>query len=71
MFVCFKGICFEVYSPLGNPARPTIDASDPVVLEDSTINDIAKKHNATAAQVHTNTHFTDNCNNDLCVCWFV
>ena len=45
------GICFEVYSPLGNPARPTKGESDPVVLEDPVINEIAKKHSATPAQV--------------------
>ena len=41
----------EAYSPLGNPGRPSVGASDPVVMEDSVIKDIAQKHKATPAQV--------------------
>ena len=56
----FPGICFEVYSPLGNPNRPKKGDDDPSVLDDPVINEIAKKHNATPAQV-----WNTNCNDVL------
>ena len=45
------GIVFEAYSPLGNPSRPSKSSQEPVVLDDPVINEIAKKYNATPAQV--------------------
>ena len=44
-------ILLEVYSPLGNPGRPGKTDTDPVVLEDTVIKEIATKHNCTPAQV--------------------
>lgn len=45
------GMVFAAYSPLGAPARPFRTDTDPVVMEDPIIKDIAAKHNATPAQV--------------------
>ena len=45
------GIVLEAYSPLGNPGRPEVGATDPVVLEDAVVKEIATKHGATVAQV--------------------
>ena len=47
----FIGICFEAYSPLGNPTRPMKKDSEPIVLDDPVIKEIAEKHKATPAQV--------------------
>lgn len=47
----FLGICLEAYSPLGCPARPSKEDSDPVVLEDPVIKEIAEKHSVSPAQV--------------------
>lgn len=45
------GIVLEAYSPLGNPTRPSKKDSEPVVMEDPMINEIAAKYSATPAQV--------------------
>ena len=47
------GIVFEAYSPLCNPGRPVHlrEVSDPVLLEDPLVQEIASKHGVTAAQV--------------------
>ena len=45
------GIVFEAYSPLGNPTRPIKSDDDPADMDDSVIKEIAKKHNASPAQV--------------------
>ena len=45
------GITMEAYSPLGNPGRPVKNDTDPVVMEDPVVKEIATKHKATAAQV--------------------
>ena len=45
------GIVVEGYAPLGSPTRFIIADSDPVVMEDPVINEIAAKKGATAAQV--------------------
>lgn len=46
-----SGIFLQAYSPLGNPGNPFRTSGAPNLLEDSTIRDIATKHNATVAQV--------------------
>jgi alcohol dehydrogenase (NADP+) len=48
-----KGIHVTGYSPLGASGRPDFarNADDPVLLEDKTLVEIAKKHQATPAQV--------------------
>ena len=50
-FLVPTGILLEVYSPLGNPGRPGKTDTDPVVLEDPVVKEIATKLNCTAAQV--------------------
>ena len=45
------GIVLEAYSPLGNPARPMKSDDDPADMDDPVIKEIAKKHNASPAQV--------------------
>lgn len=46
-----KGILLSAYSPLGSPARQNSSDSDPVLLEDPRVVQIAEKHNSTPAQV--------------------
>jgi len=48
-----KGIILTAYSPLGGPGRPGVMKSDdePFLLQDETVGSIAKKHDATPAQV--------------------
>ena len=41
----------QAYAPLGSPGRPRRKSSDPVVLDDPVINEIAKEHEASPAQV--------------------
>ena len=48
---CAAGIVFEAYAPIGSPGRMNKDDSDPVVLDNPVIKEIAEKHNATPAQV--------------------
>ncbi len=46
------GIVMEAYSPLGNPGRSSANKdSDPVVMEDSIIREIAERLKASPAQV--------------------
>ena len=45
------GITFVAYSPLGSPGRLEKESDDVNLLEVDTINEIAKAHKATPAQV--------------------
>ena len=47
---------FEAYAPIGSPSRPFKEDSEPIVMEDPVIKEIAEKHNATPAQVDLYTH---------------
>ena len=47
---CIAGIVFQAYSPLGNPGNPF--AKHPHILEDTTVKEIATKHNIMPAQVN-------------------
>lgn len=48
----YTGIVFEAYAPIGSPSRPFKERdSEPVVMKDPVIKAVAKKHNATPAQV--------------------
>lgn len=52
----FIGILFEGYSPLGAPSRPAAllgSPDSPVVMEDPVIQEIAKKHQISPAQVNS------------------
>ena len=55
--ISFSGIAFQAHSPLGTPTRPPHYAkpNDPVVMEDSVVVDIAKKHNVHPALVSAGT----------------
>ena len=53
-YLCYIGIAFEAYAPIGSPGRFGIQDTDPVVLEDPVVQEIATKHNATPAQVLLN-----------------
>jgi len=46
-----KQLGFTAYSCLGSPARPWVQASDPVVLDDPVIQNLASKHSRTTAQI--------------------
>ena len=48
-----SGMLLMAYSPLGSPARPPDmnNPSDPIVMEDPVIKEVAAKHSATVAQV--------------------
>ena len=48
---CCAGILVEAYAPLGSPTRYEVSESDPVVMEDPVINEIATKKGTTPAQV--------------------
>ena len=47
------GIVVQAYSPLGNPSRPSKKDTEPVVMEDAVIQEIAAKHKASPAQVYS------------------
>ena len=49
--VTIIGIVFEAYAPIGSPGRFFKLEGEPDVMEDPVIKDIAKKLNATPAQV--------------------
>ena len=49
-----EGVLVTGYSPLGNPSKPPTrvwDKDAKTLLEDETVNNIAKAHNKTPAQV--------------------
>ena len=52
-FCCKNGVHLTAYSPLGSLDRRAVikSESDPILLEDATISAIAKRHQATPAQV--------------------
>ena len=51
VMLVLKGIIVEAYAPLGSPGRWGVSESEPVVMDDPLINEIAAKKGATAAQV--------------------
>ena len=48
-----SGIVVEGFAPLGSPGRLNATSSDPVVMEDPIIKEIAARKGATPAQVRT------------------
>ena len=52
IYIFYSGIILEAYAPLGNPSRPSKKDTEPVVMDDPVIKEIAEKHGATAAQVY-------------------
>uniref|UniRef100_T1J1D6 NADP-dependent oxidoreductase domain-containing protein n=1 Tax=Strigamia maritima TaxID=126957 RepID=T1J1D6_STRMM len=46
-----KKLALTAYSCLGSPARPWVQASDPVLLNDPVILNLASKHSKTSAQI--------------------
>jgi len=44
-------LALTAYSCLGAPARPWVTASDPVIMEDPVIKELAAKHNKSPAQI--------------------
>jgi len=50
-FCASNNIVVTAYAPLGSPNRPWAEESNPVVMEEATVVEIAKKHNKTPAQV--------------------
>ena len=51
--MCAPGILVQAYSPLGNPSCLSKKDTELVVMEDPVIQDIAAKHKASPAQVHS------------------
>ena len=56
------GIVIQAYGPLGSPTRYNVESTDPVVLEDPTIKEIAARKGTTPAQVRTDFFCLHNCN---------
>lgn len=52
MFLIHIGIAFVAYSPVGSPGRPEIPDTEPVVLDDPVVKEIADKLKITPAQVY-------------------
>ena len=48
----YSGMLIEAYAPLGSPGRLGASESDPVVMDDPVIKEIAARKGATPAQVH-------------------
>ena len=48
---CGIGIVLQAYSPLGSPSRPSKTDTEPVVMEDPVIKEIAGRLDATPVQV--------------------
>ena len=46
-----RGIAFTSYSPLANPTRPWAKKTDPLLLEDPKLVEMAKKKGCTVAQI--------------------
>lgn len=46
-----NGITLTAYSPLGSPARPWVNSTDPVLLEEPVVLELAKKYNKNPAQI--------------------
>ncbi|KAL7636251.1 UNVERIFIED_CONTAM: hypothetical protein RMT77_013009 [Armadillidium vulgare] len=46
-----NGLTITAYSPLGSPSRPVKGDSDPVLLEDPVVLELAKKYNKNAGQI--------------------
>ncbi|ETN61454.1 aldo-keto reductase [Anopheles darlingi] len=46
-----NGLIVTAYSPLGSPARPWVKADDPVLMDDATVGQLAKKYGKTTAQI--------------------
>ena len=47
----YTGILIQAYAPLGSPSRRGVQATDPVVMEDPMIKEMAVKKSLTPAQV--------------------
>ena len=50
-FCKFKDICMTAYSPLGSPDRPWAKPTDPKLLEDEKLVELAKKKGKSPAQI--------------------
>lgn len=46
-----KGITITAYSPFGAPDRPDADPNEPILLQDSTIKELAAKYKKSVAQI--------------------